>query len=156
MEYEKNTTIFGDWRIIKEIGEGSYGKVYEIHKTNFGITTRSALKVIRIPRSNADIRSALAEGMNEQSITSYFQGFVEEIIQEIAVMSSLESHPNIVGYKDHCVISHTGEIGWDILIRMELLTPLLEYILSNRLDEPTIIQMAKELSSALSFCQKKK
>lgn len=120
MLYAAGTKVFGDWEIKKEIGEGSYGKVFEICKTDYGITTHSALKVIRIPRSPADIRSALSDGMNEASVTSYFQGFVEEIVQEIAVMSSLESHPNVVGYKDHCVLSHNGEIGWDILIRMEL------------------------------------
>lgn len=155
MLYAAGTKVFGDWEIKKEIGEGSYGKVFEICKTDYGITTQSALKVIRIPRSPADIRSALSDGMNEASVTSYFQGFVEEIVQEIAVMSSLESHPNVVGYKDHCVLSHNGEIGWDILIRMELLTPLIEYIVSHPLNETDVIQMAEGLCSALVLCQKK-
>ena len=155
MEYTKNSIVFTDWKIIKEIGEGSYGKVFEICKTDYGITTRSALKVIRIPRSTSDIRAALSEGMNEESVTSYFQGFVEEIVQEIAVMSSLESHPNIVSYKDHCVLNHNGEIGWDILIRMELLTPLLDYIVSNPLNETDVVHIAKGLCSALILCQKK-
>ena len=155
MLYAAGTKVFGDWEIKKEIGEGSYGKVFEIYKTDYGITTQSALKVIRIPRSPADIRSALSDGMNEASVTSYFQGFVEEIVQEIAVMSSLESHPNVVGYKDHCVLSHNGEIGWDILIRMELLTPLIEYIVSHPLNETDVIQMAEGLCSALVLCQKK-
>ena len=155
MEYIKNSIVFTDWKIVKEIGEGSYGKVFEICKTDYGITTRSALKVIRIPRSTSDIRAALSEGMNEESVTSYFQGFVEEIVQEIAVMSSLESHPNIVSYKDHCVLNHNGEIGWDILIRMELLTPLLDYIVSNPLNETDVVHMAKGLCSALILCQKK-
>ena len=78
MDYMINTLVFGDWKIIKEIGEGSYGTVYEIQKTDYGVTTHSALKVIHIPRSNADIKAALNEGMDEQSVTSYFQGFVTE------------------------------------------------------------------------------
>ena len=61
MEYTKGTVVFGDWVITKEIGEGSYGKVFEITKTNYGIQTFSALKVIRIPPSPASIRSALSE-----------------------------------------------------------------------------------------------
>ena len=99
MKYEKNSIVFTDWKIVREIGEGSYGKVFEIYKTNYGITAHSALKVIRIPRSTADIRAALNEGMDEQSVTTYFQGFVDEIVQEIAVMSSLKNHPNIVSYE---------------------------------------------------------
>lgn len=90
---------------LRKIGEGSYGTVYKIQKTDYGITTYSALKVIRIPRSNADIKAALNEGMDEQSVTTYFQGFVEEIVQEISVMASLKSHPNIVSYEDHRVLN---------------------------------------------------
>ena len=155
MNYSINTVVFGDWKITKEIGEGSYGTVYEIQKTDFGITTHSALKVIRIPRSNADIKSALNEGMDEQSVTSYFQGFVTEIVQEISVMASLKSHPNIVAYEDHCVLEHNGDIGWDILIRMELLTPLQDYIFTHNLNENNILHLAQDICSALAFCQKK-
>ncbi|WP_418745972.1 serine/threonine-protein kinase [Frisingicoccus sp.] len=155
MKYEKNSIVFTDWRIVREIGEGSYGKVFEIYKTNYGITAHSALKVIRIPRSTADIRAALNEGMDEQSVTTYFQGFVDEIVQEIAVMSSLKNHPNIVSYEDHFVSSHSGEIGWDILIRMELLTPLQEYLGKHHFSENDIIRMAENLCDALAFCQKK-
>ena len=155
MKYEKNSIVFTDWKIVREIGEGSYGKVFEICKTDYGITTRSALKVIRIPHSISDIRTALNEGMDEQSVTTYFQGFVDEIVQEIAIMSSLKSHPNIVSYEDHCVLNHNGEIGWDILIRMELLTPLEAYLGNHKLSENDIIHMGENLCDALSFCQKK-
>ena len=155
MDYMINTLVFGDWKIIKEIGEGSYGTVYEIQKTDYGVTTHSALKVIHIPRSNADIKAALNEGMDEQSVTSYFQGFVTEIVQEISVMASLKSHPNIVAYEDHCVLEHNGDIGWDILIRMELLTPLQDYIFTHNLNENNILHLAQDICSALAFCQKK-
>ena len=155
MEYTINSTVFGNWIITEKIGEGSYGTVYKIQKTDYGITTHSALKVIRIPRSTSDIRAALNDGMDEQSVTTYFQGFVDEIVQEVAVMSSLKSHPNIVNYEDHTVLNHNGEIGWDILIRMELLTPLQDYLSSHRLSENDVIRMAENLCDALAFCQKK-
>ena len=155
MEYTINSTVFGDWKITEKIGEGSYGTVYKIQKTDYGITTYSALKVIRIPRSNADIKAALNEGMDEQSVTTYFQGFVEEIVQEISVMASLKSHPNIVNYEDHRVLNHSGEIGWDILIRMELLIPLQDYIFTHNMDEYDILTLTENLCSALAFCQKK-
>lgn len=155
MEYGIGTKVFGDWEIVKELGEGASGKVFEIHKTNRGITTRSALKVIRVPHSASDIKSALSEGMDALSISNYFEGFVVEIAKEIDVMSSLKSHPNIVSYEDHSILEREGEIGWDILIRMELLTPLTDYLLTHKLGEAEVLKMAKELCSALVFCQKK-
>lgn len=95
MEYTVGMTVLDGWEIIRPLGEGAFGKVYEIHKgiDNYGTTAHSALKVIQIPQSPSDIRSALSEGMDEKSVTSYFRGFVEEIVHEIAIMSTLKSHP---------------------------------------------------------------
>ena len=87
MEYRTGTKVFSNWTIEKELGEGATGKVFEIQKTDYGITTRSALKVIRVPHSASDIRAALAEGMDEQSVSSYFKGFVDEIVKEIRIPS---------------------------------------------------------------------
>ena len=40
------TKVFGNWQIIKEIGHGAYGHVYEIQKTEFGITF---LQTVQMP-----------------------------------------------------------------------------------------------------------
>ena len=42
------------WKAIKELGEGGYGKVYEIERTQHGITERDALKIIRIPKTDSN------------------------------------------------------------------------------------------------------
>ena len=154
MQYTIGTTVLQDWTIVRELGEGSFGTVYEVQKSNYGVTAKSALKVIRVPRSSADIKAALAEGMNEQSVTTYFQGMVDEIVKEIAIMATLKGHPNIVSCEDYVVLPHAGEIGWDILIRMELLTPLQDYQLQHPMDEAAVRRLAMDLSSALVFCQK--
>lgn len=156
MEYNIGTQVFRDWKIIREIGEGSYGKVYELEKANYGVTAKSALKMIRIPKSVSEIRDALSEGMDEASVTAYFEGIVEQFVREIAVMSELKSHPNIVACEDYIVEPHEGQaIGWDILIRMELLTGLQEYQLSHPMDETAVRQLAEDICEALVFCQKK-
>ena len=155
MEYRVGTKVFNDWEIVRVIGEGASGKVYEIQKNDFGVTSRSALKVVRIPKSISDIRAAFAEGMDEKSVTAYFQGYVHEIVKEVAIMSELKSHTNIVSYEDHCILPHEGEIGWDILIRMELLVPISDYLMSHKLTENEIIRLGREMCSALVFCQKK-
>ena len=155
MKYTIGTKVFGDWEIKKEIGAGGFGVVYEIEKNNYGILVKSALKVIRIPASKSEIKTALSEGMDEDSIISYFEGCVDEIVKEIAVMSSLKNHPNIVTYEDHHVERDTEEFGWYILIRMELLTPLQDYQLSHNMTEKEIVQMARDICNALVYCQQK-
>ena len=154
MQYPVGTTVFTDWTVTQGLGEGSFGTVYEIEKTNYGITTHSALKVIQVPRSAADIRAALGEGMDEKTVTSYFQGIVDEIVREIAVMAALKGHSNIVSCEDYRVVPHAGEIGWDILIRMELLTPLSAWRLEHPMDAAEIRRMGVDLCKALVFCEK--
>lgn len=155
MEYTIGTKVFGDWEIIAEIGEGSYGKVYQLRKENFGISTNGALKVIQIPRSHADVKDALSQGMDEQSVTSYFKGVADELMREVAVMSDMKSHPNVVGCQDYDIIPHTGGIGWDILIRMDLLTPLQEYQTRYAMDETQVRRLGADLCEALIYCQKR-
>ena len=151
MEYTIGTAVFNDWVIVREIGQGATGHVYEIKKNGCGEEIRSALKVIRIPKSPSDVKAVMSEGMTREDVTDYFKGFVDEILREIRIMVSLKDHPNIVTYEDHCVITHEDGIGWDILIKMELLTPLQEWQMDHPMNENDIVRLGCEISSALSY-----
>ena len=151
MEYRIGDSVFNDWVITREIGEGATGKVFEIKKNDAMVSAKSALKIIRIPKSASDVRAVMNEGMDEVSVTQYFREFVEEILREIRIMVSLKDHPNIVAYEDHCVLSHGDGVGWDILIKMELLTPLADWQYNHPLDEETVIRLGCEISSALAY-----
>jgi len=155
MEYTIGTKVFGDWEITREIGEGSYGKVFELTKSKFGITSKSAMKLIRIPKSTSEIREALSEGMDEQTMTSYFRDIVERFIREVAIMSEVKGHPHIVACEDYAVQEHEGSVGWDILVRMELLTSFSKYLLENQMTEEKAKQLGIEICEALDFCQQK-
>lgn len=152
--YRQYEPIFGSWYIKNLIGEGSFGKVYEIERTEFGTTYKAALKVITIPQNQSEIKSIMAEGMTEKSITSYYENFVEEIVSEFVLMSKLKGNSHIVSYEDHQVIKHKDKIGWDILIRMELLTPLYDYIKLNTFKKSDVIQLGIDICKALELCQK--
>ena len=156
MEYTTGTVVFNDWIITREIGQGAAGKVCEIKKTAYGEEDiRSALKIISIPRTPSDIKAVMSEGMSEKDITCYYKEFVDEILQEIKIMVSLKEHPNIVTYEDHCIIPHPESIGWDILIKMELLIPLQEWQIEHPLQEEDIVRLGCEISSALAFAADK-
>ncbi len=155
MKYNIGDKVFNDWQIVDEIGEGSYGKVYKITKSSFNVESWSALKVISIPRSVQEIKEVMSEGMDDKSVTSHFEGIVEQFVREIAIMSELKVNPNIVSVEDYVIVPHKESIGWDILIRMELLTPLQDYQLANKFDEKMVIKLGKDISGALNFCQRK-
>ena len=94
--------------------------------------------------------------MSKQEVTSYFRSFVDEFTNEIVVMSSLKGYTNIVSYEDHMVIPHENGIGADILIRMELLTPLSKWFIQNEMSEADVIKLGCDICQALSLCHKNK
>lgn len=148
--------IWPDWTIVRLIGEGSFGKVYEIVRNNFDIEERCALKVISIPSSKVELQSAKNDGMDKDGATEYFKGLVEEFVREIAVMSKLKGNINAVGYEDYAVVEHKDSFGWDILIRMELLTDLPSVIRRNGFTQRDVLKLAIDLCSALEICHKQK
>ena len=156
MENFDISKVWPDWKATRVLGEGSFGKVYEIVRNNFGIEEHCALKVITIPSSTAELQSMRSEGMDDASASEYYKGLVEEFVQEIALMSKLKGNLNIVGYEDYAVIEHKDTIGWDILIRMELLTALPSYIQQHPLTINDILKLGTDICSALELCHSHK
>ena len=153
--YRQYEPIFGSWHIARLIGEGSFGKVFEIRREDFGQTYRAALKAITIPESASEVRSMLSEGMDKASVRASFQSTVEELVKEFALMSKLKGNSNVVSYENHQVIEHRDGIGWDILIQMELLTPLDEYLRQKKaVSQREVLQLGIDLCKALELCQK--
>lgn len=57
---------FANWHMVREIGEGSFGHVYEIAREEFGVTYRAAMKIISLPRNEQDVESLRASGMSRR------------------------------------------------------------------------------------------
>lgn len=155
MKYDIGERVFNDWEIVREIGSGASGTVWEIVKKDHDITTSSALKVIQVPQSESSKRALSDDGLDEASITSYFQKLVNELTDEIKIMIDMKGFPYIVNCEDYKVIKCPNEAKWEILIRMELLTPLQTYIQKHVLSEADIIKIGRELLEALSLFESK-
>lgn len=153
-QFAPGDVVLGSWKLTKLIGEGSFGKVYLAEREDFGIRYEAAVKIITIPQSQSEVKSAMAEGMDSGSVTAYFRGFVQELVQEIALMSQLKGTANVVSYEDHMVIPHENGVGWDIVIRMELLTPLLDHMAAHTMTRHDVIRLGIDLCKALELCQK--
>lgn len=144
----------GKWKIVRFLGAGQFGKVYEIQRTDFGNTYRAALKIISIPASAEEISEIRSTGMNDVQLSNYYKSAVEEFAREFALMAKLKGNTNIVCYEDHQVIPEEDGIGWTILIRMELLTSLTRYISEKQMTRRDVIKMGIDLCKALEVCQK--
>lgn len=152
-DYKKYEPVFGSWHITKAIGRGSFGSVFEIQRTEFDTTYSSALKIISIPQDGEEIRKMELEGMSEDAIKRYYDNVVRDIVNELVIMSVLKGNSNIVSYEDHTVIRHEDGIGFDILIRMELLTSLIQYRGEHQMTQQDVAKLGSDLCKALELCE---
>ena len=142
------------WNTIRLIGQGSFGTVYEIRRELIdGTVEAAAMKVLTIPQNPSDVTEMYSEGYDEESITATFQAHLRSIVAEYTLMRKLDGSANVVNCKDISYIQHDDGIGWDIYIRMELLTPLLKALPEN-VPEETVVRLGRDIASALVLCRK--
>jgi len=148
--------IWPDWHIEeKPLGRGSFGVVYKAVRTDHYVESYAAIKVISIPANSFEIDSLRSEGMDLDATKAYFQNIVNDFVSEIQLMESLKGVQNIVNVEDYKVVERSNEIGWDIFIRMELLTPFNSYICNKKMTEEDVIRLGCDICTALEICAKK-
>lgn len=145
--------VWPEWHEESVLGEGSFGKVYRAKRVEYGRTFYSAIKVISVPKTQQEVKNARAQGMNDSEIYSYFQSLVDNLLNEITLMDNLKGANNIVGIDDYKIIEHEGEIGWDIFIRMELLTPFDSFVSNPEFSQKDVIRLGVDICTALEVCE---
>ncbi|MCL2828254.1 MAG: protein kinase [Oscillospiraceae bacterium] len=156
MSIERLGAIWPEWQVVEQLGEGSFGKVYKVVREDHGVTSTAAVKVISIPQNDAELTSMRAERLDETGMRSYFGGIVADFVNEIQMMESMKGNSYIVSVEDYKVLEKTDKIGWDIFIRMELLTPLNDYIADRELTEAEVVKLGQDICAALELCDQRK
>ena len=120
---------YGRYQILREVGRGAMGVVYEARDPNIGRVV--ALKVLRQDR-----------------ITT--EKFVNRFLKEAKVVGRL-SHPRIVTIYD------VGEDQGTIYIAMEFLEgiPLSDLINNKRFDADEVVELGIQIASALEYAHQK-
>jgi len=152
-EYNIGDRVLGNWTLTKQIGEDAFGRVFEAERDDFGQIYKAAIKIITMPYSCNEVESLISDGMDEESVSDYFKGLVGELVDEFSLMSHLKGNSNVVSYEDHSVEEFSNGIGWDIIIRMELLKPFLIYEQEVELTRGDVIKLGIDICHALELCQ---
>lgn len=156
MSVEVLKQIWPEWQIEgKPLGKGSFGVVYKAVRRDHGVESYAAIKVISIPTDPSEVDSLRSEGLDMNATRTYLQGIVNDFVSEIQLMESLKGVQNIVSVEDYKVVEKTGEIGWDIYIRMELLTSFNAYICDKKLTEEEVIKLGCDICTALEICARR-
>ena len=129
-DFENIRLPWRDWKIVKDLGGGAYGRVYEIE-------------------------SYYNEGYSKADLIASYESEIQNYVQEYKLMKELQGESNIVSCDDFTMIPHDDGIGGDIFIRMELLTSLQQKMRERNLSEQEIIRLGKDISHALVLCESK-
>lgn len=146
---------WSDWDVGPVIGRGGFGTVYRIEKELFGKKEIAALKIMSIPETQEAIDELYSKDYDDASISAHFRGYLEDIVSEYSIMLDLKGHGNIVYCDEVRYVQHLDGIGWDVFIKMELLTPLSKAI-GNEYNEDEVIQLGKDICNALIYCNQKR
>ena len=144
---------FPGWEVVRKIGEGSFGGVYEIHRTlPDGRVEKAALKKLTVPKDNSEIRELYSQSFSKENITAHYKDQMRELVNEYTLTQELNGCRNVVACHDVQCVQHADGIGWDIYIRMELLKPL-KLVLSADYQEMAVLKLGLSLCNALFACQ---
>ncbi|MBQ9252445.1 MAG: protein kinase [Clostridia bacterium] len=148
--------LWGEWEVDSKLGTGSYGTVWKMRRRLFnGKEYFAAVKHISIPYDESEVRHLLEENVfaDDESAVNYFQQVLQSLVIEIDAMHQLRGYTNIVSYEDHKIIQKDSGIGYDIFLRMELLTPLTEKLRAGMSLED-IVKLGIDISTAIEILNK--
>ena len=141
-------SVWPQWNIVRLLGEGSFGEVYEIQRNEYGRVSKCALKILR--RDNRSYNQGNAYVNISHSNTS--EEFINTVLKEIDIMEKLKGAPNIVAIEDYEVVRNPDSCA--VLIRMELLRNLGDFITARQQITITdIIRIGTDICNALEFCE---
>ncbi len=141
----------GDWIIKERLGKGTFGTVYRAEKTALGSRYECAVKHISVPPEDFSEDMLLSEGLSgsTETVTQYYDELLRSLSNEINVCYSLKGHTNIVSYEDQYVFRKQDGHGYDVFIRMELLTSLQQYSKDHVWTEADVLRMGVDICTAL-------
>ena len=149
---EELRSVWPGWHVVRRLGGGSFGDVFQIYRDNYGIRVDSALKVIQVDDWMATV--ALPSG----SLDENQPDIPDALRSEIQIMEALRGAPNIVSIEDFAY-RRAGQTS-TLLVRMELLKSLQE-VLPGRNGQGTlssigeIRKLGTDICRALMYCEKK-
>ncbi len=144
---------WSDWKIVRRLGGGSFGSVYEIERDLLGTTEHAAVKIITVPHDMSEYNELSASGFDLESINSRFYADLGDIANEYSLMAALKGNANIIHCEDIQYQKNENGIGYSLFIRMELLRTMTE-VIGTQPDDVTVIKVGTDLCNALSACRR--
>ena len=153
------SSIWPEWSVIgRPLGVGTYGNVYKIIHNNdtlssdTAVISESAVKIISIPKNQTEIDTLGSNPSFIRQSCREYEDIARNFSSEIKLLETLKGSSNVVHIEDYKILRNPDEIGWTLVIRMELLKPLKELY---PFSEENAVRLGIDICSALEICFQK-
>ena len=148
-------SVWPDWQAKEILGKGSYGTVFRAVKEKLEVGKESAIKVVHIPTDDNQIEQIRKSfHLSDKELKEYFYPEVEKLKEEVALMEKLGENEHCLHIQDFDILEEPeGSIGWNILIRMELLESLESRISRGGITLGEVVSLGEDILSALETCE---
>ena len=157
---EELKTFWPQWRVIRRLGGGAFGDVFEIYRDSFGIREKSALKMLQISDGAETVALITPEGgaVSHAQDQDGSAEIPEAFRNEIQIMEELKGAPNIVIIEGFHL--KRDESATMLFVRMELLTSFQQMMTERQRDQlpftiPEVLKIGRDICTALMYCEEK-
>ena len=146
--------LFGEYELVEFIGGGSFGWVYKVRQISRPASL-AALKVIPVPSNEYELHIMESEFPQRDLLREQIKRRMAKQIEEINALEMFEGNTHIVSYKLSSVRPYEDGMGYDILILMEYLQSLAQYLREHEIGEADVIRLGVDICQALESMRKK-
>lgn len=87
MEEERYPSLpWQGWKIVKKLGRGGYGSVYQAQRNSAGVMEDAAIKVISFPKDKEDIEADFTDGYDIVSVRNKYKDMLHRYVDEYQIM----------------------------------------------------------------------
>ncbi len=141
--YKTGNIVLRHWKLSYLLGKGSVGSVYEAIREEYGVTQKAAIKIIHV--------NTVAEKQATEEKNGFDWQLFRSIYGEVAILQALQGRSHITCYEDHEVVE-LEDGSRDLIIRMELLTPITKSLTENQMSQKNIVKIGIDICKALESC----
>ena len=138
--------LFGSWYVDGVVAQGKNSVVYRGIRMEQGREAYCAIKTSCFPKSKDEFDRAMASGKYKNE-AQYLDALEKTLTNNLEKMMSLRTNPNIIRYDNYRIIK--GENCFDVIILMELLTPMSDYLSPKRMTRREVAKLGINLCNAL-------
>lgn len=148
----KYEPFWGEWYIEELLGKDINSEVYKIYKSTNGKKEYATLKYISI----SQVAVGNIKMYTDEEIKAIYEDKMNMLVNTIKQFMNLQDCESIVRYKEFFKKQKAEENGYDIFIRMELLTPLKDCLKEKPLLKKDVVELGINIAETIRSCSEKR